>query len=83
MILVTLTATVAAVLSLVAVIMAGQTLRGIVRQHARERDRLLDRIMHLAGATWTPPPADTYAPDEDEELEPERFLSTTAQLPEL
>jgi hypothetical protein len=28
-----------------------------VRQQARERELLLNQIMHLAGRTWTPPPA--------------------------
>ena len=31
--------------------------RGLVRQQARERELLLNQIMHLAGRTWTPPPA--------------------------
>lgn len=28
------------------------------RQHARERDLLTNQLMHLAGRTWTSPPAD-------------------------
>lgn len=28
------------------------------RQAARERDTLLNQVMHLSGKTWTPPPAD-------------------------
>jgi hypothetical protein len=31
-------------------------LRGMVRQQARERELLLNQIMHLAGRTWQPPP---------------------------
>jgi len=31
--------------------------RSLVRQQARERDLLLNQIMHLSGRTWTPPPA--------------------------
>jgi hypothetical protein len=30
--------------------------RGLVRQQARERELLLNQIMHLAGRTWQPPP---------------------------
>jgi len=35
----------------------GALFRGLVRQQARERELLLNQIMHLAGRTWTPPPA--------------------------
>jgi hypothetical protein len=31
--------------------------RGLVRQQARERELLLNQIMHLAGRTWQSPPA--------------------------
>jgi hypothetical protein len=31
--------------------------RSMVRQQARERELILDKLMHLAGRTWTPPPA--------------------------
>ena len=33
--------------------------RGLVRQQARERELLLNQIMHLAGRTWQPPPLET------------------------
>jgi hypothetical protein len=35
----------------------GALFRNLVRQQARERELLLNQIMHLAGRTWTPPPA--------------------------
>jgi hypothetical protein len=38
--------------------------RSLIRQQARERDMLLDKLMHLAGRTWTPPP--TAEPDVEE-----------------
>jgi hypothetical protein len=38
-------------------------LRSLIRQHARERQLLLDQICHLSGKTWTPPPAH-HAPPE-------------------
>jgi len=39
-----------------AVVFAG-LVRSLLRQQARERDLLLNQIMHLAGRTWEPPPA--------------------------
>ena len=30
--------------------------RNLVRQQARERELLLNQIMHLSGRTWQPPP---------------------------
>jgi hypothetical protein len=41
--------------------------RGLVRQQARERELLLNQIMHLAGRTWQPPPvpADVSGADVD------------------
>jgi len=30
--------------------------RSLVRQQARERELLLNQIMHLSGRTWQPPP---------------------------
>jgi len=39
------------------VYMAAMLFRGLVRQQARDRELLLNQIMHLAGRTWTPPPA--------------------------
>jgi len=45
-----------AVLAL-ALYLAVALVRGIVRQQARERELLLNQLMHLSGRTWTPPPA--------------------------
>ena len=39
-----------------AMVFAG-LVRSMIRQQARERELLLDKLMHLAGRTWTPPPA--------------------------
>jgi hypothetical protein len=41
--------------------------RSLIRQHARERDLLVNQILHLSGRTWTPPPADEWAPATDGE----------------
>lgn len=35
-----------------------QALRWQARQHARERDLLVNQVLHLSGRTWQPPPAD-------------------------
>ena len=53
-----------------AVVFAG-LVRSLLRQQARERDLLLNQIMHLAGRTWAPPPADL--PIAEEPLEFEQF----------
>lgn len=45
-----------------ALIFAG-LVRGLIRQQARERGLLLDQMMHLAGRTWTPPPAAEPIPE--------------------
>lgn len=34
-------------------------LRTQQRQHGRRQDQLINQLMHLAGRTWTPAPADT------------------------
>ena len=39
-----------------AMVFAG-LVRSMIRQQARERELILDKLMHLAGRTWTPPPA--------------------------
>jgi len=43
--------------SAVTALALASVLRSLVRQQARERDLLLNQIMHLSGRTWTPPPA--------------------------
>lgn len=58
-----------------------QTVRSLLRSHARERGLLIDKIMHLSGKTWTSPPAAVEPREPFEELE-ERFVSTPAQLPD-
>jgi hypothetical protein len=64
--------TLAGGLAVVVVAFAG-LLRSILRQQARERDLLLNQIMHLSGRTWTPPPA---AANGDEKHEPDQFTAT-------
>ena len=44
--------------------LAGVLLGKLDRQHRRERELLVNQIMHLSNRTWAPPPADA------EDLEP-------------
>lgn len=59
-----------------------QALRSAARQHGRREDMLLDRVMHLSGQTWTPPPADKQPPAAAVK-EPGRrhYTQTPEQLP--
>ena len=62
-----------------AIYSAGSLFRGLVRQQARERELLLNQIMHLAGRTWQPPPV----PDEPYPLdEVETVILDPSQLPD-
>jgi len=55
-----------------------QVVRWLIREHARERNLMLNQIMHLAGRTWQPPPI----PEEPSMLPVEEFLIDPSQLPE-
>jgi len=54
---------------------AGALFRSMVRQQARERELLLNQIMHLAGRTWQPPPVpdEPYAVDETVIIDPSQL----------
>lgn len=43
-------------------------------KYAQREAELLDRLMHVTGHTWTPPPrvVDEVEPEEDEELQQHR-----------
>lgn len=56
-----------------------QTIRGMQRQHAREREQLLDKLCHLAGKPWTPAPVDDWTPPD---LEPLELVATPEQEPD-
>lgn len=52
------------------VALCANLLRSQQRAAARERDLLLNQLLHLAGRSWQPAPADTWtmpAPPEGEE----------------
>lgn len=55
-----------------------QVVRWLIREHARERNLMLNQIMHLAGRTWQPPPPPTPPDLVDDEL----ALVDPAQLPD-
>jgi len=42
----------------------GRSLAKIHREHARERQLLINQILHLSGRTWQPPPAGNGEPTE-------------------
>lgn len=58
-----------------------QALRSQARQHGRREDMLLDRVMHLSGQTWTPPPADKQPPAAPTERARRHYTQTPEQLP--
>lgn len=75
------------VAALVAVVIAFASLmRSQIRQHARERDLLINQILHLSGRTWTPPPAEEWGPATGDEplvcewtAQPEQHPYTAAE----
>jgi len=64
-------------LAVVSLAFAG-LLRSLIRSHARERDLMVDKIMHLSGRTWTPPPG-VISPEP--EWDADRFVTSPEQLP--
>lgn len=57
-----------------------QGLRALVREHARERQLMLNQILHLAGRTWTPPPVEEWQPTPEDE-EQDRYLTSVSDTP--
>lgn len=54
----------------------------LLRSHARERNLMLNQLLHLAGRTWEPPPAELpLAPDEDDFEE--RYQTMPTAMPDL
>ena len=52
-------------------------LRSLIRAHARERDLLINQILHVSGRTWQPPPADAPVAQAADDFE-DRFTFTPA-----
>ena len=65
----------------VSTVVFASIVRSLVRQAARERDLLLNQLMHLAGRTWQEPPAQPQTPSApvEEDLEPGRFWASPEQ----
>lgn len=57
----------------------GALIRSLVRSNARERDLLVNQILHLSGRTWTPPPADQWKPATDGEPLVREWTATPEQ----
>lgn len=57
-------------------------LRSLVRAHARERDLLIDKLMHLAGKTWREPPATAQGLEQAAEDFEDRYVMSPSQLPD-
>ena len=66
----------AAALAVVSLTFAG-LLRSVLRSTARERDLVLNQLLHATGRTWTPPPAEVPPPTE----EPLRLIRNIDQMP--
>lgn len=58
-------------------------IRGLVRQHARERDLLTNQLLHAVGKDWQPAPADTPVVREEREPQVLRFTPSPEQLSEV
>lgn len=56
-------------------------LRSERRASARERDLLLNQLLHAVGKPWTPAPAEAPAPPlEPEEIMPSRYVANPSSL---
>jgi hypothetical protein len=67
-------------LALVGTVVAfSSLLRSFLRQHARERDLLLNQMLNLAGRPWQPPPAEVIPEPVDEDG---RYVLTPESLPD-
>jgi hypothetical protein len=64
------------------ILCATAALRSMQRQHAREREALLARLMHLAGRTWELPPSQEHFIPPEPEFDEARYSMAPEQLPE-
>jgi hypothetical protein len=71
-------AAVAAAATVTVALVFANIIRAMIRQHARERDLMLNQIMHLSGKPWQEPPRTTPpAPPR-----PRDTIRSPEQLPE-
>lgn len=68
----------AAALVVVVVVDAG-VVRSLIRQHARERDLMLNQMLNLAGRPWQPPPSEVVPESESDDG---RYVLTPESLPD-
>lgn len=61
----------------VSLVVGARALERARREHARREDLLVNQLLHAAGRTWTPPPADDWQPEPDEPAE--RLFSVPEQ----
>lgn len=63
--------------ALIAVVAAfAGLLRSLIRQHARERDLMLNKVLHSVGRPWETAPAN----EPEKPPEPPRLLRNVAQM---
>lgn len=55
--------------------------RSLIRQHARERDLLINQLLHAAGNAWQPPPAAEKPARDESDQARVRFTASPEQLP--
>jgi hypothetical protein len=56
--------------------------RSLIREHARERNLILNQLLHLAGRTWQPPPTPDRPPRTTANDEIDRYVASLSQLPD-
>lgn len=54
------------VIALAAIVAVAEQSRRATREHARERNLMLNQLLHLAGRTWQQPPAGQPVADIDD-----------------
>lgn len=66
-------------LLVIVVSVAARLLQSERREHSRERDLLVNKILHLAGKPWQQAPADERAPEP--EVEARLYAVSPDQMP--
>lgn len=51
-----------AALETIALIIVAGAARALIREHARERNLILNQLLHATGRTWQPPPVEAWDP---------------------
>jgi hypothetical protein len=77
-----MTVILAALVCVTALLIFGAILDGVLRRQARERDRLINQICHLAGKPWQPAPA-SEPPPVVEDPDDGRYIHSPDQLPDV